>query len=129
MKNLFFFSLSSLRLCVCPERSRYPHPKPFFSLKIYLITSMQERILVSLFVFGFLYNFISFPVFPLPSRHGYDIRGYYDKGNFCRPFRLLSFNRRVGMWSLIILASWKDCFIRVGENMAQHQSNYIPIHR
>ena len=43
---------------------------------------MQERILVSLFVFGFLYNFISFPVFPLPSRHGYDIRGYYDKGNF-----------------------------------------------
>ena len=31
------------------------------------------------------------------------------------------------MWGIIILASWKDHFIRVWENMAQHPSYYMYI--
>ena len=46
---------------------------------------------------------------------------------------LLSSSRRTGDGVkrldvvIVILASWKDHFIRVGENMVQHPSNYLSI--
>ena len=64
------------------------------------------------------------------------ISGYYDIGNlvvnfgcYFSPHLFVSRRGRVGVkvvdGVIIILANWKDHFIRVGENIGQHPSNYI----
>ena len=64
------------------------------------------------------------------------ISGYYDIGNlvvnfgcYFSPHCFVSRRERnivkVVYGVIIILANWKDHFIREGENMVQHPNNYI----